>query len=237
MELNRKSALPAPEHKREFVRDLFDRIAPRYDLMNRLMTLGMDQSWRRAALDDVELEPRELIVDLATGTGDFVELAAARGATAVGVDLAPGMLRAARQRLPNGLFVQADAGQLPLPDASANVITCGFALRNFTDLEGIFAECARVLVPGGRLVFLEVDEPRSRLLRWGHALHFRYVVPRLGAWISDAEAYRYLPASAAYLPGEAQLCVRLEQAGFVRVKKRRHLLGAVQQIRATRSEP
>ncbi len=235
MELSRNRDLPRTEHKQEFVRSLFDRIAPRYDLMNRLMTLGMDQGWRRAALDAVAVQPGELVVDLATGTGDFAELAVARGARTIGVDFAKGMLRAARRRRPTGLFVQTDAGRLPFRDGSAAVMTCGFALRNFTDLDGVFAECARVLAPGGRLVLLEVDEPRSRLLRWGHALHFRHVVPRLGALLSDTEAYRYLPASATYLPGEQELITRLETAGFTRARKRRHLFGAIQQIQTTRA--
>ncbi len=234
MELIPKRSLPEAEHKREFVRTIFDRIAPRYDLLNRIITLGLDQSWRRAALDSVGLKPGERVVDLATGTGDLAELACARGAQAIGVDFSGGMLRAARNRRPHGLFVQADVSQLPFRAASAGVVTCGFALRNFTDLNTVFAECARILEPGGRLVLLEVDEPRSRLLRWGHALHFQHLVPRLGAWLSDREAYRYLPASATYLPSEEELIARLEAAGFTRVSKRRHLFGAVQQIRATR---
>ncbi len=234
MELSPNRSLPPAEQKREFVRTIFNRIAPRYDLLNRIMTLGLDQSWRRAALDAVGLKPGERVVDLATGTGDLAELACARGAQAIGVDFAGGMLRAARGRRPYGLFVQADGCQLPFGDASAAVVTCGFALRNFTDLNAVFAECARILEPGGRLVLLEVDEPRSRLLRWGHALHFQHLVPRLGAWLSDREAYRYLPASTTYLPREEELLARLEAAGFTRVSKRRHLFGAAQQIRATR---
>ena len=234
MELSSNRDLPAAEHKREFVRTIFDRIAPRYDLLNRVMTLGMDQRWRRAALDAVGLEPGERVVDLATGTGDLAELACARGAYAIGVDFAGGMLRAARMRRPQGVFVQADGGRLPFRNASVGVVSCGFALRNFTDLDQVFAECARVLEPGGQLVLLEVDEPRSPLLRWGHALYFRHVVPRLGAWLSDREAYSYLPASTSYLPCEEELIARLEAAGFTRVTKRRHLLGAVQQIHATR---
>ena len=228
-------ALPAPERKRVFVRTLFDRIAPRYDLLNRLMTLGLDQGWRRRALESVALAPGETLLDLATGTGDFVELARRSGARPIGIDFAGEMLRAARRRQADAAFVQADAQQLPLRAESVDVVSCGFALRNFDELAAVFEECARVLVPGGRLVLLEVDEPRFRLLRWGHALHFRQLVPRLGALLSDAEAYRYLPASAAYLPAEPELHAALEKAGFGQVRKQRRMLGAIQEIRAVRS--
>ena len=236
MELNRQSNLPQAQAKREFVRTMFDRIAPRYDLLNRVMTLGLDRSWRRAALEAVRIGPGDRVLDLATGTGDLAELARARGArVVVGVDFAPAMLRAARRRQPDGLFVRADALRLPLPDASIDAITCGFSLRNFVELDRVFAECARVLAPEGRLVVLEIDQPRARLLRLGHALHLRVAVPLLGALLSDAAAYRYLPASAAYLPAEEELRARLEKAGFTRLRKRQHLFGAVQQLSALRS--
>jgi demethylmenaquinone methyltransferase/2-methoxy-6-polyprenyl-1,4-benzoquinol methylase len=214
---------------------MFDRIAPRYDLMNRLMTLGMDQRWRRAALDAAALEPGDRVVDLGTGTGDLVELARRRGAKAIGVDLAPGMLRAAHQRHPEALLVRADGACFPFSDQTFDAITCGFALRNFTDPDQIFAECARILTRGGQLILLEVDEPRSRLLRWGHALYFRHIIPLLGMLLSDGKAYRYLPASAAYLPGEEELRTQLEKAGFTHIRKRRHLFGAAQEIAATRA--
>jgi demethylmenaquinone methyltransferase/2-methoxy-6-polyprenyl-1,4-benzoquinol methylase len=235
MELSDERHLPKEAAKRAFVRSMFDRIAPRYDLMNRLMTLGMDQSWRRAILDATAAKPGDRVLDLATGTGDLAELARRRGASVIGVDLAPGMLRVARQRHPQARLVQADGLHLPFGEATVDVVTCGFALRNFTDLERIFAECVRILAPGGQLALLEVDTPRSRLLRWAHALYFRRIVPLLGALLSDGEAYRYLPASAAYLPGEEELRARLEKAGFTRIRKRSHLLGAVQEITAMRA--
>lgn len=228
------SVLPAHGEKRVFVRSLFDRIAPRYDLVNRVMTFGLDQRWRRRLLRDLSVGPGDRVLDLATGTGDLAGLARRCGARTTGVDLSHGMLRAARRRDPAQESAQADAVALPLRTASVDVITCGFALRNFSDLDGVLAECARVLAPGGRLGLVEVDAPRSKWLRAGHALHFRRLVPRIGALLSDAEAYRYLPESTEYLPEAADLCARIERAGFENVCKRALALGAVQTLVAAR---
>jgi demethylmenaquinone methyltransferase/2-methoxy-6-polyprenyl-1,4-benzoquinol methylase len=235
MGVKESSPLPAAEEKRAFVREMFDRIAPRYDRMNRLMTLGRDQGWRRAAVRRAGVGPDDLVIDLATGTGDFAELCRSRGARVVAVDLALGMLRAGHRRLPGISFVQADGVALPLPDGAATVVTCGFALRNFVDLDAIFREAARVLTPGGRLVFLEVDTPRSTWLRWGHDLHFRRIVPLLGSLLSDPKAYRYLPESTAYLPPEAELRAALARAGFEHIEKHPHMFGAVQELCAQRA--
>ncbi len=229
------SPLPALEQKRAHVRAMFDRIAPRYDLLNRLMTLGFDWSWRRELVEALYVGPGELVVDLGAGTGDLAALAAARGARVVAVDLALGMLRVARRRRTAALLVQADALSLPFPTDSVHAITCGFAVRNFSDPQAVFAECARVLEPGGRLGLLEVDEPRSPLLRLGHRVHFRHLVPRLGAMLSDREAYAYLPASAEYLPDEATLRGFLTGCGFESITKTSHLFGAAQSITAVRA--
>jgi len=230
----RGDPLPAAEDKRDFVRTMFERIAPRYDLMNRLMTFGMDQGWRRRALEAIEITPGDRVVDLATGTGDLAALANACGASVIGIDLANGMLRAAQRRNPQILFVCGDALRLPLDAASVDAITCGFALRNLTNLPAAFREWARVLRPGGRLALLEVDRPRSRWVRLGHSVHFRRIVPALGALLSDREAYRYLPESTRYLPTEHELLSQIESAGFSRVCKQGHLFGAVQRITARR---
>jgi demethylmenaquinone methyltransferase/2-methoxy-6-polyprenyl-1,4-benzoquinol methylase len=227
--------LPPLAGKREFVREMFDRIAPRYDRMNRVISLGLDQSWRRAAVEAVEIGPGDRVVDLAAGTGDFAELAAVRGAHVVAVDFSRGMLCSGRARLPGVQFVQADASSLPLSDGVASVVTCGFSLRNFEDLEAVLAETARVLAPGGRLAIVETDEPRAPWLRWGHALHFRRVVPHLGALLSDGRAYRYLPASTVYLPPEPELLAGIGRAGFIEVRKARRMLGAIQQVTAKRA--
>jgi len=227
-------ALPSGAEKRALVRTMFDRIAPRYDRMNRLLTAGLDQRWRRLALATVAVGPGDRVLDLACGTGDLCALARARGARVLGVDFAREMLRGARRRGIEAALVQADGAALPFPDGSFHALTCGFALRNFAELPAIFAEAARVLAPGGRVALLEVDRPASPLVRAGHALYFERVVPLLGALLSDRAAYAWLPRSAAYLPPPAELRALLEKAGFEQVGRRALLLGAVQLLTAVR---
>ena len=230
-----KSALPDSSDKRGFVRDMFDRIAPRYDLVNRLMTFGLDQVWRRQALAVAGVGPSDRVLDLACGTGDLTELCAERGARVIGADFSNQMLRTARARNEAIPLCQGDALRLPFRSGSLQAVTCGFAMRNFTDLDAMLVEAARVLEPKGRLILLEVDEPDSRLLRWGHRIHMNQIVPRLGSWLSDSDAYRYLPASFAYLPGAGELRAQLEKAGFERIEKKSHAFGAVQRLIARRS--
>lgn len=229
-----KPALPDSTAKRGFVRDMFDRIAPRYDLVNRLMTFGLDQAWRRRALDVARIGSGDRVLDLACGTGDLTELCAERGASVIGADFSGQMLVAAQARNSELRFCQADALRLPLKSASLDAVTCGFAMRNFTDLGAMLTEAARVLKPQGRLILLEVDEPSSRLLRWGHGFHMNHIVPRLGSLLSDSDAYRYLPASFAYLPPADELRALLEKAGFERIEKKSHAFGAVQRLTAQR---
>jgi len=229
-----RGPLPAPEEKRAAVQRMFDRIAPRYDVMNRLMTGGLDRRWRRLALDALALRPGERVVDLACGTGDLAEGAAARGARVIGVDFAHQMLLGARRRRVPAALARADAEALPLGDGSVDALVSGFALRNFAALPPVFAECARVLAPGGRLALLDADRPRVRWLARLHSLYFDRVVPRLGAWVADRDAYAYLPASTAYLPEPAAMREALERAGFTRVCRRELLLGAVQLVTGVR---
>ena len=235
MALNGTSVLPAPEAKGAFVRDLFERIAPRYDLMNRVLTFGMDQRWRRALVAWLELPKGARVLDLATGTGDLVEWLAASGARPIGADLACAMLKLAAARNPGRPFLQADGAALPIASQSVDAVTCGFALRNFSDLDGVLRECARVLRPGGQLAILEVDRPALPGVRELHGLYFRHVVPRIGAWLSDAQAYRYLPESTAFLPEHGVLEAKLRRAGVARPEKQARLLGAIQALRARRA--
>jgi demethylmenaquinone methyltransferase/2-methoxy-6-polyprenyl-1,4-benzoquinol methylase len=213
---------------------MFDRIAPRYDMMNRLISLGLDQGWRRIALDLARVGPGDRVLDLACGTGDMCEAARARGATVVGADFAREMLRGARQREIDASFVAADAARLPVATASVDVLTCGFALRNFVSLPEVFNEIARVLAPGGRIALIDVDRPRSALVRFGHSLYFDRFVPWLGARLSDRDAYRYLPESTAYLPDADEIFAMLDKAGIQQVAKKSLLLGTAQILTGVR---
>lgn len=235
MALEKHAELPGKAEKRAEVHALFERIAPRYDALNRLLTFGLDQRWRRRALSAVGVSADDRLVDLACGTGDLAELARRRGAHVIGVDLAKGMLVQAQRRGVEASFVRADGAALPLRDGCADVVSCGFALRNFVSLGEIFRELARVLAPGGRVALLEVDRPVARPVRAAHALYFDRVVPALGALLSDRSAYAYLPRSTAYLPPAAALLSDLEQAGFRNVERRSLLLGAVQLITGIRA--
>jgi demethylmenaquinone methyltransferase/2-methoxy-6-polyprenyl-1,4-benzoquinol methylase len=228
------NVLPEAAHKSAAVRSMFDRIAPRYDRMNRLLTAGLDQRWRRAALEAIGVGAEDRVVDLACGTGDLAELARRRGARVLGVDYAPRMLLGARLRGIDAAWVQADGAALPLPDGCVSAVTCGFALRNFTSLVDVLGEVARVLEPGGRVALIEVDRPSSALLRAGHSLYFERLVPLLGGWLSDRDAYRYLPQSVAYLPPPPELLRLLERVGFVDVARRSLSLGAVQILTGVR---
>ncbi len=213
---------------------MFDRIAPRYDRVNRVLSMGLDQRWRRAALEAIGLGSDDRLVDLACGTGDLAEFATTTGAEVWGVDFSREMLRGAQHRGIGARWVQGDAERLPFPNSFATCLSCGFALRNFSSLPAVWSEAARVLVPGGRIALLEVDRPPNRVLRLGHSLYFDRIVPRLGAWLSDRVAYRYLPESTAYLPEEAELLEQIEVAGFERVRKRSFMMGAAQLVTGVR---
>jgi demethylmenaquinone methyltransferase/2-methoxy-6-polyprenyl-1,4-benzoquinol methylase len=208
--------LPQGEEKVAAVRSMFDAIAPRYDLVNRIMTFRLDVGWRKRAVRSLALPPQSLVVDLAAGTGDLCRDITRAGYVPIGVDLSWGMLAHARTDAP---LVQADALRLPLPDAAADGATSGFALRNFADLGGFFTELARVVRPGGRVALLDVAEPTNPVLRWGHGVYFGKVVPRIGGLLSDGAAYRYLPQSVAYLPPPDAMVRLLEDAGFTGVER------------------
>ena len=152
---------------------------------------------RRKTVRDLALPAGSTVLDLAAGTGDLCIDLREAGLTPISMDLSYGMLAADRSGAPR---VQADILRLPVPDASVDGITCGFALRNLADLDVFFRELARVVRPGGRIALLDVSTPPNRLLRLGNDIYFGKVVPRIGALLSDGAAYRYLPKSVAYLP-------------------------------------
>lgn len=225
--------LPTGEAKTRSVQAMFDVIAPRYDLVNRIMTFRMDVGWRRRAIRELALPSGSTIADLACGTGDLCRELQRSGMRPVGFDLSFGMLAAARTSAP---MAQADALNLPLPDESLDGVTCGFALRNLVELDGFFDELARTIRPGGRIALLDVAEPANPVLRFGHSLYFGRVVPLVGGLLSDASAYRYLPRSVAYLPEPGVMLARLAASGFVDVERRLLSTGIAQLITATRAE-
>jgi demethylmenaquinone methyltransferase/2-methoxy-6-polyprenyl-1,4-benzoquinol methylase len=226
-----KPPLPQGKEKETAVRSMFDAIAPRYDLVNRVMTFGMDVGWRRRAVRSLGLARGALVLDVACGTGDFCRELQAAGYAALGTDISAGMLAHARTTSP--LF-QADALRLPIRSQGVDGITCGFALRNVIDIRLLFDEFARVLRSGGRFAAVEVAEPDSRLLRAGHRVYFRRIVPVIGGLLSDRSAYRYLPRSAAYLPPRRELLSLISHCGFRDVYSQPVGLGAAQVITATR---
>jgi demethylmenaquinone methyltransferase/2-methoxy-6-polyprenyl-1,4-benzoquinol methylase len=222
----REPALLEGEEKARAVRRLFDTISPRYDFVNRVMTFGLDIRWRRRTVRELALPPGSRVFDLACGTGDICRELAAAGHRPVGFDFSHGMLLAAKAE---ALLVEADILRLPVDAASADGVTCGFALRNVVSLEALFAEVARVVRPGGRISLLETGEPDGRPMRMGHRLYFRKVVPAIGGLLSNREAYSYLPRSTAYLPRSDELLSMLRVAGFPDAR-RLPLAGGVTQL-------
>jgi demethylmenaquinone methyltransferase/2-methoxy-6-polyprenyl-1,4-benzoquinol methylase len=224
--------LPLGQEKARTVREMFDRVAGRYDLVNRVMTFGLDVGWRRRTVRELRLPGRAIVADLACGTGDLCDELERSGYRAIGFDFSRGMLANAGTEAP---LVQADVLRLPIADGALDGTTCGFALRNVIDLAALFAEVARVVRRGGRAAFLETSAPNGRFLRIGHRVYFGRVVPLIGGALSDGDAYRYLPRSMAYLPEPDELLEMLRATGFADAA-RVSLAGGVAQILAgTRS--
>ncbi len=230
------SVLPTLDQKPDYVNRMFSAIAGRYDLLNRVMTFGLDQSWRRLAVRYVQSATSggRRALDVATGTGDFLPLLhrAMPTAQVVGVDFCLPMMQAGLSKVDategTGAYVGGDALRLPFPDETFDAITTGFGMRNVVDLAGALREMQRVTKPGGRLACLEVARPDSALLRFGHRFYFTRVVPLIGALLGgNAEAYTYLPQSAEQFPPPDQLRNLLKAAGWSNVRYQLLGLGAV----------
>jgi demethylmenaquinone methyltransferase/2-methoxy-6-polyprenyl-1,4-benzoquinol methylase len=200
------------------VRRLFDRIAPVYDAMNRVMTAGLDRSWRRLTVEAV-VQPGDRVLDACCGTGDLAIAAERDGGIVTGLDFSPAMLERARRKSDTVDWVEGDLLALPFADGSFDAATVGFGVRNVGDLDVALAELRRVLRPRGRLAILEITQPRG-VLRPFFALWFDRVVPLLGKILPGGKAYTYLPASVRRFPGAEELTVQLERHGFEQVRFR-----------------
>jgi demethylmenaquinone methyltransferase / 2-methoxy-6-polyprenyl-1,4-benzoquinol methylase len=212
--------LPATE-----VRTMFDRIAPVYDVMNRVMTAGLDLRWRRLTAEAV-VRPGDRVLDACCGTGDLAVACARTGGKVTGLDFSPRMLERARRKSSAVTWIEGDLLALPFADGSFDAATVGFGVRNVADLERGLAELARVLVPGGRLGLLEITTPTGLLAPF-YRVWFDRIVPLLGKLLKGGAAYSYLPASVRRFPGPQELADLLERAGFAAVGYRTFAGGIV----------
>jgi demethylmenaquinone methyltransferase/2-methoxy-6-polyprenyl-1,4-benzoquinol methylase len=236
--------MPAgPDKTPEKIAGMFDAIAGRYDLLNHLLSLGIDRRWRRRAIESLALRPGERVLDLCTGTADLAIEAASRtgrphqasgGDTrVVGIDFASEMLRLARKKLASRAehrvtVVRADAMRIPLRDASVDAVTIGFGIRNVQRPEIAARDIFRVLRPGGRLAILEFGTPSAPGLRGAYLFYFRRILPMVGRLVSrHNEAYGYLPASVAAFPSPDDFLTLLSSAGFSDVRVARLTFGIV----------
>jgi demethylmenaquinone methyltransferase/2-methoxy-6-polyprenyl-1,4-benzoquinol methylase len=233
--------LPPAAHKAVYVQEMFGQIAWRYDLMNRVMTLGRDRAWRRYAVSQALAPPTcahrtngTRVLDVATGTGDLaMEVLYQRpDSCVVGLDFVPAMLDLAQQKTvalgARTHLMAGDALSLPFPDGAFDAVVTGFALRNVTDIPTAFAEMARVTRPGGRVACLEIAKPRTPFFRQLFALYFYRLVPIVGGWITgQRSAYTYLPHSLTAFLTPDEICDVMRRTGWRDVRYRRLMLGTV----------
>lgn len=210
--------------KKEQVAGMFDGIAARYDLLNHLLSMGIDKGWRRKAIREVAAINPKTILDVATGTGDLAIAAAKKlpDAQITGVDISVGMLEVGRKKMAaqglNITMLEGDSERLPFADASFDAVMCAYGVRNFENLEAGLRDMARVLRPGGKLAILEFSRPKAFPMSQIYNFYFKAILPTIGRLVSKhSSAYTYLPASVAVFPEGADFLEILKRAGFSKV--------------------
>lgn len=223
--------------KKEEVREMFDNIAPRYDLLNHTLSMNIDRLWRRRVVTLVRRARPRRILDVATGTGDLAIAMARRirDVQVLGVDLSEAMLAVARRKveergLDNRIVLdRGDAEHLAVADASVDVATVAFGVRNFGDLAAGLRELARTIKPGGQVVILEFSRPRNRAFRALYEFYSYKILPRIGGLVSrDKRAYEYLPASVGEFPAPERFMEMMAAAGFRNCRRRSQSFGIAQ---------
>ncbi|MCA1813273.1 MAG: ubiquinone/menaquinone biosynthesis methyltransferase [Halobacteriales archaeon] len=215
---------------------LFDRVAPRYDLLNKLMSMGQDRKWRARLVASLGETGRGRVLDLGCGTGDVTCALAQNGEQAVGLDPSAEMLRLAREKAPHLAWVQGDALRLPFKAGTFDGATSAFVLRNLPDRKASFAEQARVLRPGGVAAHLELVRPAKGWQRALHGAYVRVVVPALGLLSSNRQAYRYLARTVMLVPQPETFAVEMGEAGFGEPRVERMAMGGVAVVAAAKRE-
>jgi len=220
--------------KQEQITTAFNTIAPRYDFMNRLLSLGIDVLWRQKALRSIGSSAPENILDLATGTGDFALMAARKfpGARITGIDLSDRMLEIANTKIrakkfPQAIeFIRADCLQTPFPENKFDLATLAFGIRNFADLDAGCREINRILKPGGRILILELSRPSNRLISALYNFYLKHIIPALGHIFSGSQReYTYLQESIRHVPQAEEMLDILRQAGFINDDVQRYTFG------------
>ena len=223
--------------KKEEVREMFDNIAPKYDLLNHTLSMSIDRVWRRRVVGEVRRAKPGRILDVATGTGDLAIAMARRirDVQVLGVDLSEQMLAVARRKIEarglDGRIVldRGDAERLAVADASVDVATVAFGVRNFGDLGAGLRELARTIKPGGKVVILEFSRPRNRVFRALYEFYSYKILPRIGGLVSrDKRAYEYLPASVGEFPAPEEFVAMMARAGFRNCRARSQSFGIAQ---------
>lgn len=228
--------VPGPERASR-VRALFDRIAPRYDLINDLQSFGLHRFWKRRLIALAHPSPGAPVLDVCCGTGDLVFGLSSTGAKVLGCDFSDRMLSVAQERFATGEFIQADALDLPLKSESFELVTIGYGLRNLADLRQGIAELLRVLKPGGQLLILDFGKPRNRIWRAIYFTYLRAFVPLFGrVFCRDAAAYSYILDSLFDYPAQDGISQLLAQLGCIETEVQ-NLVGGIMSIHRTVKPP